>query len=109
MPMTPPCTKPFCWVIASRNGNVTSTCPAETAASEAPMSAMACWRPKLARMRASKPGSAGCQRKEGGAVIGARLLDVYVNVNRARSGLQSLAHLALEGADLGELRLQVCA
>src|SRR5260221_10363369 len=49
MPMIPPCTKPFCWVRSARYGSLISLAPASTAASDAPIRAIAFWRAKLSR------------------------------------------------------------
>src|SRR5919197_2420026 len=106
MPMMPPWTKPFCWVRSSRKGSAISTTPGATSPRLAPISAIACWRPKLARMRSANRESAGAFIEPG------RLLDVYVNVNLAAMVLTAaaaelLAHALLEGGDLGELRLDI--
>src|SRR5260221_10304392 len=50
---------PCCWVSSGRNGRAISTRPGSTRSRRAPISAIAPWRAKLARVRLSKSGSAG--------------------------------------------------
>src|SRR5260221_10450461 len=50
---------PCCWVSSGGNGRAIWTRPGSTRSRRAPISAIAPWRAKLARVRLSKSGSAG--------------------------------------------------
>ena len=59
VPTMPPWKKPCCWDRSGRKSTDMSTAPGATCASFAPIRAMAPWRAKLSRRRASKSGFLG--------------------------------------------------
>src|SRR5262245_54112890 len=81
--MTPAWKNPCCWESSGRNGSEISTRPASTFSRAAPRKAIAPWRAKLARARASKSGTEGCNLGQRKAVevagvgrgVGAGVLD----------------------------------